>query len=103
MRQPYFWAEVFIVLLFPYPVQADSGFLQPHFYMQTVNWVDASGAYPAQSHKYDTPYLTSDVFLALMFLRLYFVIQAVIVLSPVNKLYAKRICFEAGFEPTFGF
>lgn len=38
-----------------------------------------------------------------MFLRLYFIIQAVIVLSPVNKLYAKRICFEAGFEPNFGF
>ena len=46
---------------------------------------------------------TSDVFLALMFLRIYFIIQALIVLSPVNKLYAKRICFEAGFEPNFAF
>ena len=26
-----------------------------------------------------------------------------IILSPVNKLYAKRICFEEGFEPNFAF
>ena len=39
-----------------------------------------------------------------MFLRIYFVAQAIIVLSPVNnRLFGKRVCQDAGFEPTFTF
>ena len=47
LRQPYFWAEVFIVSLFPYPIRAGEGLLEPYFYMKTTNWVDGSGAYSA--------------------------------------------------------
>ena len=72
--------------------------------MDTINWVDNSGAYPAQSHVYQTPYLLTDFFLAFMFFRLYFLAQAIIVLSPVNnRLYGKRVCKEANFEPNFSF
>ena len=39
-----------------------------------------------------------------MFLRLYFLALAFIMLSPVNeKLHGKRVCQEAGFQPTFSF
>lgn len=46
----------------------------------------------------------NDFFLAFMFLRFYFLVLAFITFSPVNeRLYGKRVCKNAGFEPTFGF
>ena len=53
---------------------------------------------------FQTPYLFTDFYLAFMFLRLYFLALAFIMLSPVNeKLHGKRVCQEAGFQPTFSF
>ena len=69
-----------------------------------INWVDNSGAFDAQSHKYETPYYVFDIFLAGMFVRMYFITLAIIMFSPVNmRLYGKRICQNAGFEPDFSF
>ena len=104
ITNPWFWLEVFIISIFPYPIKEGSGLLPSYFHEDTVNWVDNSGSdNPVQATIYQTPYLTSDVFLALMFLRFYFIIQGLIVLSPVNRLYGKRIAHEAGFEPNFAF
>ena len=38
-----------------------------------------------------------------MLLRLYFVLMAVAVLSPLSKLYAKRICHEKGYAVNFSY
>ena len=72
--------------------------------METINWVDNSGLHDAQSFKYETPYLLTDFILAFMFLRFYFFVFAIIMYSPVNdRLYGKRVCQNAGFEPNFTF
>ena len=94
IKQYTFWIEMFIMLIVPIPFNFNGkNFEDTVVYMETINWVDNSGAYPAQSHIYNTPYLLTDFFLAFMFLRLYFLIQAIIVLSPVNdRLYGKRVC-----------
>ena len=74
------------------------------FEIPSINWVDNSGAYPTQSHKYQTPYYVFDICLAAMFVRAYFFCLAVIMFSPVNeRLYGKRVCQNAGFEPVFSF
>ena len=72
--------------------------------MSVINWVDNSGDYPTGSHDYKTPYLTNDFFLAAMFMRFFFVLQTLVVLSPPNnKLVGKRVCHEQGIEPGFNF
>jgi hypothetical protein len=45
-----------------------------------------------------TPYLLSDIMLSFMVFRLYFLLQAALVLSPIEKLNSRRICFQKGFE-----
>ena len=103
VTNPYFWLEVILISIFPYPIRTNSGMLVSYFHEETVNWVDQTGVGIPQAEIYQVPYLTSDVLLAFMFLRFYFIIQGLIVLSPVNRLYGKRICHEAGFKPNFAF
>ena len=104
LSNPWFWFEVLLISVFPYPIREGRGLLNPYFYEDATNWVDNSGSdNPGQATIYKVPYLMSDVFLAIMFLRFYFIIQGLIVLSPVNRLYGKRICFDRGFEPNFAF
>mmetsp|Transcript_46512 Transcript_46512/g.61628 ORF Transcript_46512/g.61628 Transcript_46512/m.61628 type:complete len:106 (+) Transcript_46512:429-746(+) len=56
------------------------------------------------SRVYDTPYLTNDLFLAAMFLRFYFVLQTMVAMAPPNnRLLGKRVCYDHGVEPGFGF
>ena len=77
---------------------------QTVFEIPAINWVDNDGTYAAQSHKFQTPYYVFDVALAAMFVRAYFFVLAVIMFSPVNaRLYGKRVCQNAGFEPSFSF
>jgi len=38
-----------------------------------------------------------------MFSRIYFVLVALSMLSPINKLYSKRLCIEHGFMPDYRF
>ena len=38
-----------------------------------------------------------------MLARLYFVLKAAAVLSPISRLYAKRICHERGFGVDFAY
>ena len=105
ISNPWFWFEVILMVVFPYPIRAGTGLLNPYYYEDATNWVDNSGAkdnYTAAT-VYKVPYLVSDALLAVMFLRFYFIIQGLIVLSPVNRLYGKRICFDRGFEPNFAF
>ena len=87
------------MLFVPLPIKIGGTIMEDHFVkMECINWVDNSGAYPAQSHIYDTPYKLTDFLLAVMFFRLYFFAQTVIVLSPVNnRLYGKRVCQNSGF------
>ena len=72
--------------------------------MDSINWVDNSDIGDEQSLTYPTPYLFNDFLLAFMFTRFYFIALACIMFSPVNeRLYGKRVCQNAGFEPTFAF
>jgi len=72
--------------------------------MEAINWMDNGSTNNAQSFVYDVPYFSSDFFLAFMFLRFYFFMQAAIMFSPVNdRLHGKRVCQNAGFEPVFTF
>ena len=106
LKRPKFWAEIIIMLIIPMPMNTpDSIFGLQVVYMDVVNWVDNSNdGYPVGSHIYRTPYLTNDFFLAAMFLRFFFVLQTMIVLSPPNnKLVGKRICHEHDIDPSFTF
>jgi hypothetical protein len=71
--------------------------------MDTINWNEQVGEFHPHQHIYTVQYKAYDFFLALMLLRLYFVLQAVAVLSPLSKLYAKRICHEKGFSVNFAY
>jgi hypothetical protein len=92
-----FWFEIFILALIPYPRLTN--IFQGKFTMATVNWMDpGSFIQPPGSMMVETPYLFSDIMLSLMVFRLYFILQAALVLSPIEKLYARRICFQKGVE-----
>ena len=67
--------------------------------MQAINWVDNSGAYSAHTNVYDVEYQTTDIFTAACLCRVYFLVEAVLVVLPINLLFSKRVCQEAGFEP----
>jgi hypothetical protein len=97
MRRPLFWAEIMIMAITPYPIK-DYGKGNFIAKIACINWVDYSdNGYTPGSHIYETPYYINDFFLAGMFLRLFFVLQTLVVLSPPNnKLVAKRVCFEQG-------
>ena len=86
MRKPLFWAEILIMCVFPFPMtRSDSIFGSKVVYMECINWMDSSSEYPAGSHKYETPYFTNDFFLAGMFLRFFYVLQTLVVVSPPNN------------------
>jgi len=106
-KQVSMWIE--LILMFICPVSFDDNkswvFHQRIVYIETINWIEPSGAINnAQGHKYETPYFMTDFFLAFMLFRLFFLAQAMIINSHVNeKLHGKRVCQEAGFQPTFSF
>ena len=105
IKRPKFWIEIIIMIIIPLPMNSpDSIFGLQIVRLDVINWVDNSGDYPTGSHIYPTPYLTNDFFLAAMFLRFFFVMQTMIVLSPPNnKLVGKRVCHEQGIDPGFNF
>lgn len=103
VRQKLFWIELLLMLIAPMPFQIFSD-KATVFEIPSINWVDNSGTYAAQSHQYQTPYYVFDIFLAAMFCRAYFFCYAVIMFSPVNRrLYGKRVCQTAGFEANLSF
>lgn len=106
VKQPLFWVEIIFMSIFPLPLSDPNSFFGLQiFYIDTVNWVDNSeDGFPVGSHIYRTPYLTNDFFLGAMFVRFYFVIHAIIILSPPNnKLVGKRVCYETDIDPSFSF
>jgi hypothetical protein len=93
-----FWAEILLMAFTPMP------FMRFLVYIDTTNWIDPSGEYPAGSHYYKTPYLFEDFAVAMMFCRLYFVMKGVIViLPPNNTLYNKRVAHESEFADSVSF
>ena len=70
--------------------------------MEAPNWVDY-GETEQHTTIYTIPYLTSDIFLALMTFRVYFVLKTITAFSPLNHLFGRRVCYEAGFEADFLF
>ena len=95
-----FWFELLIMMIIPPPFH----YGHPIVEMESINWVDNGGQFDAQSHIYHTPYHTNDFILAFMFIRFYFLMLAVIMYSPVNdRLWGKRICQDAKFQPNFSF
>lgn len=96
------------MLVVPLPFKMSDGtpFSEYVVELESINWVDPwnDDTNAAQSHIYLTPYFVYDFFLAFMFLRCHFFAKACMVYSPVNdRLYGKRVCQDAGFEPTFSF
>ena len=93
-----FMLETIILVLVPLPLNPLKGIINPTFSMEAPNWVDYGDTYEQHTTIYTIPYLTSDVFLALMTLRVYFILKTISAFSPVNHLFGKRVCFEAGFD-----
>ena len=94
------------MLVVPLPIRLSDGNTIGNQVVEidSINWVDNFGAYDSQSHIYPTPYFVSDFILAFMMLRCHFFAKACIMFSPVNdRLYGKRVCQDAGFEPDFSF
>ena len=99
IKQPTFWLEILIMLIVPLP---DSQFMNKILYLGVVNWVDDDK--PAGSYVYQVPYLTNDFFLAAMFVRFFFVLQTMVILSPPNnRLMGKRVCNQMGVQTDFWF
>ena len=105
LKQYSFWLELVIMVVCPLPFKFGGEFLHERVVtVGSINWVENGSVNNAQSVIYDTPYFMTDFYLAFMFLRCYFLALAVIMYSPVNeRLYGKRICQNAGFEPSFSF
>lgn len=106
IRLPIFWCEIMFMILTPLPMNDPNSFFGLKIiYLNCVNWADYGGDnYPTGAHVYSTPYLTNDIFLATMFLRFFFVMQALVYTSPPNnKLVGKRVCHELEIDPTFEF
>ena len=95
--------ETVILLLIPLPINPSRGFLSPTFTMTTQNWVDYGSEHEQHTTEYVIPYLTSDIFLAAMTFRVYFILKTVTAYSPMNHLFGRRVCYEAGFEADFLF
>jgi uncharacterized membrane protein YqhA len=95
---PRFWGEIIILCLFPYPIT--SGRILPtNITLYAIDWV---GANATSSCYLQYKMATNDVFFSLMFLRVYFIIQAFTINSPTNSdLFVKRVAHEKGFKPTF--
>ena len=102
LTDPEFLFEAFILLLDPSILgRIING--EAIIEMNTVNWNDQVGEFHPHQHSYVTEYKVYDFLLGLMLLRLYFVLKAAAVLSPISRLYAKRICHERGFGVNFSY
>ena len=100
---PQFIFETVILMLIPLPVNLNEGIFSPTFSMNAPNWVEYGNINLEHSTILTIPYLTSDIFLALMTFRAYFVLKAITAYSPLNHLFGRRVCYEAGFEADFLF
>ena len=88
LLSPAFLIETLILLPQPYPMRANSG-IPEHFEMETINWSGDHSCY----QKYRM--YTDDILFSLMFLRFYFLVQAIAAFAPTNKnLFGKRVCYE---------
>ena len=84
-----FWFEMILLALIPYPIiSSNSTILPMYFSIQYYNYYDMS----ADMELSTTTYLVSDLMLSLMVMRFYFVVQACLVISPIENLNARRIC-----------
>lgn len=101
MKDKVFWAEVFMLILAPYPHKG--GVLPKRFQVMAINWVDNSGTYSAHTHAYPVTYQNFDILTVACFIRIYFVLQALLAVLPMNQLSSKRTCQEAGFNAGFTF
>ena len=102
LKDPQYIFESVILLLMPLPMNPFRGWIDPTFTMTAPNWVDY-GAPEQHTLIYTIPYLTSDIFLATMTFRVYFVLKTITAFSPINHLFGRRVCYEAGFEADFTF
>ena len=55
MKDKVFWAEVFMLVLAPYPHKG--GAFSKTFTLTAINWVDNSGTYSAHTHAYPVTYM----------------------------------------------
>lgn len=97
VKQTNLWLELILMLVVPLPFIKFGGIIiEEHIVtIDSINWVDNSGAYDTGSHMYPTPYFLTDFYLAFMFLRFYFFALAMIMYSPVNeRLHGKRVCYN---------
>ena len=98
-----FIIETIILILFPLPINPNKNIFPPTFTNNATNWITYGDSKEPHSDSISIPYLTSDIFLATMTFRVYFILKAVTAYSPMNHLFGRRICFEAGFEADFFF
>ena len=101
-----FWMEIIIMSIVPLPFNGEDTFFGLTIVkIPSINWFDTGeDDYAEGSHVYMTPYLSNDFFLAFMFLRFYFIMQTIVILSPPNnKLIGKRILHEHQVEASFTF
>ena len=85
-----FYVEVLILLLMPYH---RGNYLAGFFSIQTTNWFDQSGDNLPGTVIKETVYRSNDALLCLMLLRFYFIVLALMCLSPIEKLHSRRSCF----------
>jgi hypothetical protein len=95
------WFEIFLLSLMPYSTA--NKYIPGTFYMKTVDWVNPSGDPLPGSYIFETEYQTADIMLSLMVFRLYFLIEAALVMSPIERLNSRRICFQRGIDYNFLF
>jgi hypothetical protein len=97
LSKPFFWCEVCLLLLIPYPFRLGVG-IPETVELNAVNYAEAPKVYVSYSMFID------DMLLSLMFLRFYFLIIGINMFAPTNaSLYTKRAAYEAGFAPNFFF
>lgn len=69
--------------MIPYPTQS-LGFGGGTFIVEAVNWIDNSGANTAQTFTYPVTYRNSDVMTAAIFVRVYFILEGLLCVLPLN-------------------
>ena len=95
------WFEVVLLCLMPYSTK---NYVVPYsFTMNTIDWIVPSGDPIPGTEFVTVTYTTSDVMLSLMVFRIYFVIQAAFVISPIERLNSRRICYQRNIEWSFLF
>jgi len=92
IRMPVLYIEILILLISPHPFA--NKIFKPQFTMRTINW--HPGDYPAGSMQFETQYVHIDLYFSFMLLRFIFLIQALLVLSPIEQIHSRRLCFMKG-------